>query len=36
MLGILVLLFMIGVTAVLSVVGYIIERTVDIVLNIFK
>ena len=36
MLGILVVLFMIVVTAVLSVVAYIIERTIDAVINIFK
>jgi len=36
MLGILVVLFMIVVTVVLSVVAYIIERAIDAVLNIFK
>ena len=36
MLGILVVLFMIVVTAVLSVVAYTIERAIDAVINRFK
>ena len=36
MLGILVVLFMIVVTAVLSVVGYCTERIVDRLIKIFK
>ena len=36
MLGILVVLFMIVVTAILSVAAYITERIIDAVINIFK